>query len=146
MTVQSFDAPPLKPGNHSLYPSGQRNPDRGCGVPIFRYPEMIVFSQKLVDDYRAAGYVFGHAGDGNLHVVLVGDPDNKKEWSTLEKINDQIVTRAVELGGTCTGEHGIGIGKRKFMELEHGQSYHLMRRIKDLIDPKGLLNPGKIFI
>ncbi len=117
-----------------------------AAVPISRYPEMIVFSQKLVDANKASGYVFGHAGDGNLHVVLVGDPDNENEWSALEKINDQIVTRAVELGGTCTGEHGIGIGKRKFMELEHGQSYHLMRQIKELIDPKGLLNPGKIFI
>jgi D-lactate dehydrogenase (cytochrome) len=117
-----------------------------AAVPISRYPEMMVFSQKLVDDNNASGYVFGHAGDGNLHVVLVGDPDDEKEWSLLENINDQIVTRAVEIGGTCTGEHGIGIGKRKFMELEHGQSYDLMRRIKELIDPKGLLNPGKIFM
>ena len=79
-------------------------------------------------------------------MVLVGDPDNEKEWSMLEDINDQIVTRAIQLGGTCTGEHGIGIGKRKFMELEHGPSYQLMRQIKNLIDPKGLLNPGKIFM
>ncbi len=117
-----------------------------AAVPISRYPEMIVFSQKLVDDKGAAGYVFGHAGDGNLHVVLVGDPDDEKEWSLLENINTQVVTQAVELGGTCTGEHGIGIGKRKFMQLEHGDSYQLMRQIKDLIDPKGLLNPGKIFL
>ncbi len=117
-----------------------------AAVPISRYPEMIVFSQKLVEQSKASGYVFGHAGDGNLHVVLVGDPDSEKEWSVLEDINDQVVTRAVQLGGTCTGEHGIGIGKRKFMELEHGRSYQLMRQIKDLIDPKGLLNPGKIFL
>ena len=126
------------PGNETLIVD--------AAVPISRYPEMIVFSQKLVDENKAFGYVFGHAGDGNLHVVLVGDPDNEKQWSMLEKINDQIVTRAVKLGGTCTGEHGIGIGKRKFMGLEHGQSYQLMRQIKDLIDPKGLLNPGKIFL
>jgi D-lactate dehydrogenase (cytochrome) len=126
------------PGNETLIVD--------AAVPISRYPEMIVFSQKLVDENRASGYVFGHAGDGNLHVVLVGDPANEKEWTSLEEINDQIVTRAVQLGGTCTGEHGIGIGKRKFMELEHGQSYHLMRQIKELIDPKGLLNPGKIFL
>ena len=117
-----------------------------AAVPISRYPEMIGFSQRLVDDQNVAGYVFGHAGDGNLHVVLVGDPGNEKEWSVLEDINDQVVSRAVELGGTCTGEHGIGIGKRKFMQLEHGDSYRLMRQIKDLIDPKGLLNPGKIFL
>ena len=89
--------------------------------------------------------MFGHAGDGNLHVVMVGDPADSREWSILEDINQRIVTRAVELGGTCTGEHGVGIGKRKFMELEHGAAYELMRRIKELIDPKGLMNPGKIF-
>ncbi len=117
-----------------------------AAVPISRYPEMVVFSQELVDKNNAIGYILGHAGDGNLHVVLVGNPENKNEWQVLEDINHNIVTRAVELGGTCTGEHGIGIGKRKFMELEHGQSYQLMRRIKELIDPKGLMNPGKIFL
>ena len=117
-----------------------------AAVPLSHYPEMIVFSQNLVDENHADGYVFGHAGDGNLHVVMAGDPDDEKEWSTLEKINHFIVEKAVELGGTCTGEHGVGIGKRKFMELEHGDSYQLMRQIKELIDPKGLMNPGKIFI
>ena len=115
-------------------------------VPISRYPEMIVYSQNLVDKYHVAGYVFGHAGDGNLHVVIAGDPADKIQWATLENINQLIVEKAVEIGGTCTGEHGIGIGKRKFMQLEHGESYHLMRDIKELIDPKGLMNPGKIFI
>ena len=114
-------------------------------VPISIYPQMIVFAQNLVDEFRATGYVFGHAGDGNLHVVLAGDPHDKHEWSALEKINEQIVEKAVQFGGTCTGEHGIGIGKRKFMQLEHGDSYQLMREIKELIDPKGLMNPGKIF-
>lgn len=116
-----------------------------AAVPISRYPEMIVFSQTLLEEQGAVGYVFGHAGDGNLHVVMVGAPEDEKEWGVLEHINEKIVTRAVELGGTCTGEHGVGIGKRKFMELEHGESYHLMRQIKELIDPKDLLNPGKIF-
>lgn len=115
-------------------------------VPISRYPEMIVFSQNLVDENRANGYVFGHAGDGNLHVVLAGDPNDEKEWSALEEINHLIVEKAVGLGGTCTGEHGVGIGKRKFMEREHGESFQLMRSIKELIDPKGLMNPGKIFM
>jgi D-lactate dehydrogenase (cytochrome) len=117
-----------------------------AAVPISHYPDMIVFSQKLVDEHEAAGYVFGHAGDGNLHVVLMADSGDEKEWSTIEDINHQIVVQAVNLGGTCTGEHGIGIGKRKFMELEHGRSYQLMRQIKELIDPKGLMNPGKIFM
>ena len=117
-----------------------------AAVPISRYPEMVIFSQRLVDDRDTVGYVFGHAGDGNLHVVLVGDPVVPAEWDRLEAINHAIVTRAVELGGTCTGEHGVGIGKRKFMRQEHGESLALMRQIKDLIDPKGLMNPGKIFV
>jgi D-lactate dehydrogenase (cytochrome) len=116
-----------------------------AAVPISHYPEMVVFSQQAVDAQRAIGYVFGHAGDGNLHVVLVGDPADKAEWSRLEAINQAIVERAIQAGGTCTGEHGVGIGKRKFMPLEHGESYQLMKQIKDLIDPKGLMNPGKIF-
>ena len=116
-----------------------------AAVPISRYPEMVIFSQQLVEERNADGYVFGHAGDGNLHVVMVGNPNDGSEWSILEDINDHIVRHAVELGGTCTGEHGVGIGKRKFMDLEHGESYDLMKDIKKLIDPKGLMNPDKIF-
>jgi D-lactate dehydrogenase (cytochrome) len=116
-----------------------------AAVPISRYPEMVVFSQRAVDEQRSIGYVFGHAGDGNLHVVMAGDPADKSEWGRLEAINHAIVEKAIQMGGTCTGEHGVGIGKRKFMALEHGESYELMKQIKDLIDPKGLMNPGKIF-
>ena len=117
-----------------------------AAVPISKYPEIVVFAQAQVDESRAVGYVFGHAGDGNLHVVLVGDPENAAEWKTLEDINHHIVARAVEVGGTCTGEHGVGIGKRQFMRQEHGASLDLMRQIKNLIDPLGLMNPGKIFM
>lgn len=117
-----------------------------AAVPISKYPDMVVFSQKTVDQAGVIGYVFGHAGDGNLHVVLAGDPANPSEWSKLEAVNHTIVEKAVNMGGTCTGEHGVGIGKRKFMQLEHGDSLELMRQIKNLIDPKGLMNPGKIFM
>jgi len=116
-----------------------------AAVPISRYPEMVVFSQQAVDAQGSIGYVFGHAGDGNLHVVMAGDPADPTEWGRLEAINKAIVEKAIQVGGTCTGEHGVGIGKRKFMPLEHGESYELMKQIKDLIDPKGLMNPGKIF-
>jgi D-lactate dehydrogenase (cytochrome) len=117
-----------------------------AAVPISRYPEMILYSQDLVDEYKVPGYVFGHAGDGNLHVVLAGDPTNESAWGALKTINQRIVKQAIELDGTCTGEHGIGIGKREFMELEHGAGCELMKSIKDLIDPKGLMNPGKMFM
>ena len=116
-----------------------------AAVPISAYPEMVVFAQQQVDKHRVVGYVFGHAGDGNLHVVMVGDPSEKMEWTALETVNEEIVKQAVLRGGTCTGEHGIGIGKRKFMGLEHGDAYQLMKQIKHLIDPKGLMNPDKIF-
>lgn len=116
-----------------------------AAVSISKYPEMVIYSQALLEETGAIGYVFGHAGDGNLHVVLVGDPENKAEWSVLEDINHRIVRKSVESGGTCTGEHGVGIGKKKFMHLEHGESYSVMRQIKDLLDPKHLMNPEKIF-
>ena len=117
-----------------------------AAVPISDYPQMVVFSQRQLDEKAVVGFVFGHAGDGNLHVVMVGDPTDARAWSTLEQINENIVRRAVEVGGTCTGEHGIGVGKRKFMQLEHGAGYGLMKQIKTLLDPKGLMNPGKMFL
>ncbi len=116
-----------------------------AAVPISLYPEMILFAQQVVAEEGVVGYVFGHAGDGNLHVVMPGNPEDTETWSHVEAVNERIVKRAVDLGGTCTGEHGIGIGKRRFMRREHGDSYDLMRRIKELMDPKNLMNPGKMF-
>ena len=125
------------PGKHTLIVD--------AAVPISRYPEMAVFADRKVRELGVSGYVFGHAGDGNLHVVMAGDPTDPEEWSQLEAVNHAVVEKAIRLEGTCTGEHGVGIGKRKFMAMEHGASLGLMKRIKDLIDPKGLMNPGKIF-
>jgi D-lactate dehydrogenase (cytochrome) len=130
---------------HRAYP-GRETLIVDAAVPISSYPGMVVFSQQQLAAKKAVGFVFGHAGDGNLHVVMVGDPADAAQWAALEEINDAIVHRAVEVGGTCTGEHGIGIGKRKFMQLEHGTGYELMKQIKALLDPKGLMNPGKIFL
>jgi len=129
---------------HRAHP-GKKTLIVDAAIPISKYPEMVLFSKRKVSEMGVPGYVFGHAGDGNLHVVLVGDPDNSEEWQKLETINQQIVEQAIALDGTCTGEHGIGIGKRKFMRLEHGASYDVMKQIKMLIDPKNLMNPGKIF-
>lgn len=117
-----------------------------AAVPMSSYPQMVVFSQAQLDAKGVVGFVFGHAGDGNLHVVMVGDPATQGEWALLEEINHAIVHRAVAVGGTCTGEHGIGIGKRQFMRLEHGAGYDLMKQIKEMIDPRGLMNPGKMFL
>lgn len=125
------------PGKHTLIVD--------AAVPISRYPEMVVFAQRQVDSTGSTGYVFGHAGDGNLHVVLVGNPEDRDEWGRMEAVNHSVVEKAIHFGGTCTGEHGVGIGKRKFMHIEHGEAFSLMKQIKDVIDPKGLMNPGKIF-
>ena len=112
-------------------------------VPLSCYSQMVSFIKDEVTDIRA--YVFGHAGDGNIHVVVMDDPRNKQRWARIEKANQRIVLQALQFEGTCTGEHGVGIGKRHFLQDEHGESLAVMRSIKELFDPRGLLNPGKIF-
>ncbi|MEE9914096.1 MAG: FAD-binding oxidoreductase [Deltaproteobacteria bacterium] len=112
-------------------------------VPLSRYSEMVDFSKKEVGDLTA--YLFGHAGDGNIHVHVMDDPQDRKRWSRVEEASRNIVMKALEFEGTCTGEHGIGIGKSCFMETEHGESVNLMKRIKTLLDPENLFNPGKFF-
>jgi D-lactate dehydrogenase (cytochrome) len=89
--------------------------------------------------------LFGHVGDGNFHLVVLIDPTDPKEMKEAEWINERVVDRALAMEGTCTGEHGIGLGKKKFMVKEHGQdAVDVMRAIKHVLDPEGLLNPGKI--
>lgn len=127
------------------------HPDRShmvidTAVPISAYPAIISLARAEVKKTAIPGYVFGHAGDGNLHLVFMGKTGDKKEWIRIGQINDKIVEKAISLGGTATGEHGIGIGKRKFMEMEHGGSLQWMKSIKQLFDPNGILNPGKIFL
>lgn len=114
-------------------------------VPISKYPEMVQWSQKAVEKSGLKGYAFGHAGSGNLHLEILGYPEDSANWQKVEETAEQIVAFALECHGTATGEHGIGIGKRKFMRREHGESLKLMRQIKDLLDPNGIMNPGKIF-
>jgi D-lactate dehydrogenase (cytochrome) len=114
-------------------------------VPISRLPELVEYAEAQVRHYGVAGYPFGHAGDGNVHLVFMGDAKDEEGWERILQANEAIVKRALRLGGTCTGEHGVGIGKRRFMEQEHGKALDLMRQIKTLLDPQGILNPGKIF-
>ena len=114
-------------------------------VPISRYPQMVNFAGETLKKYGIKGYAFGHAGDGNLHVAVAGDLTRPDVTKRLDQANEEIVSQAISLGGTATGEHGVGIGKRKFMVQEHGESLQLMEKIKQLFDPNGILNPGKIF-
>ena len=113
-------------------------------VPISKYPQMVRFARDVVKRYYIKGYILGHAGDGNLHMVVPGNFDDPAFILKKDKVNEEIVSYAISLGGTATGEHGVGIGKRKFMLQEHGESLQVMRKIKQLFDPNGILNPGKI--
>ncbi|MFC1867372.1 FAD-binding oxidoreductase [Thermodesulfobacteriota bacterium] len=114
-------------------------------VPITAYAEMIALTKSEMREAGIAAYIFGHAGDGNLHIAFEGRTGDEREWKVIEKMNESVVSKALSLGGTATGEHGVGIGKRKFMEAEHGRGLDWMRKIKFLFDPNGILNPGKIF-
>jgi D-lactate dehydrogenase (cytochrome) len=114
-------------------------------VPISKYPDIVDWGQKVLKKKGLKGYAFGHAGSGNLHMEIMGIPEEEAQWQKVLEAGEEIVSFALECGGTATGEHGIGIGKRKFMKREHGDSLKLMKQIKDLLDPNGIMNPGKIF-
>lgn len=114
-------------------------------VPISAYPEIIAMAREESLKVNIPGYTLSHAGDGNLHLVFMGKEGDEKEWAVIDQVNARMVEKALSMGGTATGEHGVGIGKRKFMQAEHGNSLQWMKKIKDLFDPRGILNPGKIF-
>jgi D-lactate dehydrogenase (cytochrome) len=114
-------------------------------VPVSKYPDMVEWGQKIVEKRGLKGYTFGHAGSGNLHMEILGIPEETGHWQNVLEAAEEIVDFALEYGGTATGEHGVGIGKKKFMKKEHGESLKLMKKIKELLDPNGIMNPGKIF-
>jgi len=114
-------------------------------VPISKYPDMVEWGQEILGKKGLKGYAFGHAGSGNLHMEIMGIPEEKAAWQKVREAEEEIVYFALECGGTATGEHGIGLGKKRFMGKEHGESLLLMKQIKKLLDPHGIMNPGKMF-
>ncbi len=123
---------------------GRTHTTADVAVPVSAYPDIIAWSENALGEAGIPGYIFSHAGDGNLHLVFMGKTGDPEEWRRIGEIYDRLVERALAAGGTATGEHGVGLGKRKYMEAEHGASVQWMRRIKQLFDPKGILNPGKV--
>jgi len=115
-------------------------------VPISRLAECIAKTKALLEKSRLVATMLGHVGDGNFHVVFPLEPDNSEELAEAQQLSHQIVDIALELGGTCTGEHGIGVGKRAALAKEHGEAVDLMRAIKHTLDPLNLMNPGKVFL
>jgi D-lactate dehydrogenase (cytochrome) len=114
-------------------------------VPISHYPALVAGAQQARQKLGPVEtYIVGHAGDGNMHTFLFFE-ESQDQRALVQEFSDRIVEHAITLGGTCTGEHGIGIGKRKYMQHEHGKAaVETMRQIKGLLDPRGILNPGKI--
>lgn len=115
-------------------------------VPRSKIPDMCARLQEIRRKYNIHLVVFGHAGDGNLHPNIIADKNDKEEMKRVEEAIAEIFAAAVELGGTLSGEHGIGTMKAPFMEMELGAvGLDMMRRIKQVWDPNNIMNPGKIF-
>ena len=115
-------------------------------VPISRLADCLLDSIAETDASGIPYFLVGHVGDGNFHFGYLIDPNNAQECATAEALNQQLVHRALKLGGTCTGEHGIGLHKMDFLRTETGEgAVDMMRTIKRALDPHNIMNPGKIF-
>jgi D-lactate dehydrogenase (cytochrome) len=115
-------------------------------VPISRLDEAILGTKADILASGLTGAVVGHVGDGNFHTVILVPPEPEgleRAWA----LDRRIVARALALGGSCSGEHGVGVGKREFLVEEHGEAaLAVMRSVKQALDPRGIMNPGKIFL
>jgi D-lactate dehydrogenase (cytochrome) len=134
IAVQSYDPDltPMHPGDVT--------------VPLSEYPPLIRYAKELGEEHHLLVPTFGHAGDGNLHYTAMVDQSDEAMVERGERVYEAVVERALEVGGTCTGEHGIGMGKQGFLEREHGAvGVEMMRRVKQAFDPNDILNPGKLF-
>lgn len=114
-------------------------------VPISRLPECILETKRDLESGTVPATILGHVGDGNFHVIFSMDPNSMEELREVEAINARLVQRALLMEGTCTGEHGIGIGKQDWLVAELGDAVDVMRTLKRALDPQDLFNPGKIF-
>jgi D-lactate dehydrogenase (cytochrome) len=114
-------------------------------VPISRLAECILETKQDLKESFLVAPLVGHVGDGNFHLGFLIDRNDPKEIAEAERLNERLVMRALAMDGTCTGEHGIGLGKMKFLVAEHGEAVSVMRAVKKALDPLGIMNPGKIF-
>lgn len=124
----------VHPGQHWLL--------MDVAVPISVYPELVATAESALQQEGVFASLIGHAGDGNLHVAAAYK--DEESLQRAQRVNEIVVGRALALGGTSTGEHGVGIGKRQFMLAEHEAAVDVMRAVKQALDPRGILNPGKV--
>ena len=136
---------------HNMFYSVQRMRPGSVGwptdvcVPISRLADCINQTLEDLSQTKLLAPLVGHVGDGNFHLQYLIDPDNEDELSEARWVNGRMIERAIEMGGTCTGEHGVGHGKIKYLEAEHGApSLAVMASIKRALDPENIMNPGKI--
>lgn len=113
-------------------------------VPISRLGEAISQTQAEIEESPVTGPILGHVGDGNFHAILLVDPSDDAEMRAAKELTEKMADRALGMGGTITGEHGIGIGKRHLMAREHGDAWAVMGQLKRSLDPENILNPGKL--
>jgi D-lactate dehydrogenase (cytochrome) len=114
-------------------------------VPISRLAECIAETKRDITESGLLAPLVGHVGDGNFHLAILVDPADPAELDRARALNERLVRRAIAMDGTCSGEHGVGYGKAKFLELEHGaEALDMMRAVKRALDPDGLFNPGKV--
>jgi D-lactate dehydrogenase (cytochrome) len=124
---------------------GRRERATDTCVPVSQLAAAIAFARAELERLGLEGAILGHAGDGNVHVSLQVDPDDADEMRRADELVASLVADALARGGTCTGEHGVGLGKLRALELEHPDLVPLMRRLKDVFDPRGIMNPDKVF-
>jgi len=127
----------------ALKPGAKGWPTDVC-VPVSELAGCIRATKALLAESSATATIIGHVGDGNFHVVFAVDPGDPEDIAEVERLNGEIVALAIAADGTSTGEHGVGLGKKKYLAAEYGEALDVMRLIKSALDPKGILNPGKI--
>eukprot|EP00095_Tigriopus_kingsejongensis_P004159 snap_masked-scaffold4171_size6494-processed-gene-0.0 protein:Tk04159 transcript:snap_masked-scaffold4171_size6494-processed-gene-0.0-mRNA-1 annotation:"2-hydroxy-acid oxidase" len=115
-----------------------------CCVPISALADCIKHTKGLIAESGLTAPLVGHVGDGNFHLLVLFDPDSEAEFASAKQLASSLNQVAIDFGGTVTGEHGVGSGKMKYMQAEHGAAYDLMATIKKSIDPNNIMNPGKL--
>lgn len=113
-------------------------------LPVSELAESIEFAREKVQAYQLDAGILGHVGDGNFHTTIMVDVNDEDEFSRAKQYSDELVQYAIAHGGTCTGEHGVGVGKKRYQQQQHGAALDVMRAIKNALDPNGIMNPGKM--
>ena len=114
-------------------------------VPISNLVEAIQFAETEIQNYGLRAPMVGHVGDGNFHSILLYDPQDKEKQKLIREYSDKLIEKALELDGTITGEHGIGLQKKGYLLKEHPDNLPVMKSIKRSLDVNNIMNPGKVF-